>query len=225
MTQSLPASTANMAPFIRNPFKKLPLSQSSFPPSSQSTTQETSVSSHHATVTPIVIIKECSKFNIITSPSRKDDDVYKLSVINDSGVYLPPSPQERSSSFWSHRSRSTGKTDSLFEEPFSSISRESFDSYRRSFDLGGCTREHLAPRMSLDGNCGSSGKSTKVTPFIPFVEEPGDEDLIDGMVVMDHDAKPIKKSNYLSRFGVRSRIRKSGFTIDGGEMQAISALS
>jgi len=210
-----------MAPFIRNPFKKQTLSQSSLPPSSQNTTQEPSASAQ----TAVVITKESSKLNIITSPSKKDDDMYKLSVINDSGVYLPPSPQETVSSFWSRRSKSTMKTESLFEEPFSSISRESFDSYRRSFDLGGCTREKLAPRMSLDANCGSKGKFTKATPFfIPFVEEPGDDDLMDETLVLDDDVK-VKKSNYLSRFGARSRTRKSGFTVDGGEMQAISAQS
>ena len=81
-------------------------------------------------------------------------------VVNDSGVYLPvssqqfallcvradvgqPSPPEKKS-FWPRRSNPSGTSTSTRDseseiEPFS-ISRESFDSYRRSFvgapDLG-----------------------------------------------------------------------------------------
>ncbi|KFY01895.1 hypothetical protein O988_02470, partial [Pseudogymnoascus sp. VKM F-3808] len=56
---------------------------------------------------------------------------YKMSVVNDSGVYLPPSPPEKKS-FWPRRSNpsnaSSSTTRSFAEiEPFS-ISRESFDS-------------------------------------------------------------------------------------------------
>ena len=60
--------------------------------------------------------------------------------INDSGICLPPSPGEERKSFWGHTnsSRSTTTTTSTHRslikenEPFN-ISRESFDSYRRSF--------------------------------------------------------------------------------------------
>lgn len=57
--------------------------------------------------------------------------------INDSGVYLPPSPTERKSFWGTTSSRSTTSSSinrCAFDEnePFN-ISRESFDSYRRSF--------------------------------------------------------------------------------------------
>jgi len=56
-------------------------------------------------------------------------------VVNDSGVYLPPSPPDKRS-FWRRTPTSTTSSShrsALSEnEPFS-ISRESFDSYRRSF--------------------------------------------------------------------------------------------
>jgi hypothetical protein len=60
--------------------------------------------------------------------------------INDSGICLPPSPGEERKSFWGHTnsSRSTTSTSTTHRslikenEPFN-ISRESFDSYRRSF--------------------------------------------------------------------------------------------
>jgi len=67
----------------------------------------------------------------------KEPTEYKLSEINDSGVYLPPSPTERKN-FWSTKSNTSSNSSQsnhrsmLSEEPFN-ISRESFDSYRRSF--------------------------------------------------------------------------------------------
>merc|ERR1711981_782020 len=72
----------------------------------------------------------------------KEPPEYKLSEINDSGVYLPPSPPAKEKpNFFSRTTTSTSKSSqrtdrsSLAEnEPFN-ISRESFDSYRRSFDI------------------------------------------------------------------------------------------
>lgn len=64
-----------------------------------------------------------------------------MSVVNDSGVYLPPSPVEKEAPTWPKRylsrqsseaKREGGATASGEIEHFS-ISRESFDSYRRSF--------------------------------------------------------------------------------------------
>jgi len=70
----------------------------------------------------------------------KDSPEYKLSEINDSGIYLPPSPPaQEKNNFFSRTSTSTTQSTThgsvLSEnEPFN-ISRESFDSYRRSFDI------------------------------------------------------------------------------------------
>lgn len=73
----------------------------------------------------------------IQSGRSQEPAEYKMSVVNDSGVYLPPSPPEKKG-FWSRRSNPTGGANSYDDEkeiePFS-ISRESFDSYRRSFDI------------------------------------------------------------------------------------------
>ncbi|KAK3899587.1 hypothetical protein C8A05DRAFT_17992 [Staphylotrichum tortipilum] len=81
-----------------------------------------------------------------SSSSRRSQDTgeYKMSVVNDSGVYLPPSPVEREA-MWprrylartsSDRSRGTaGGLGSAGEMEHFPISRESFDSYRRSFDI------------------------------------------------------------------------------------------
>ncbi|PKS10590.1 hypothetical protein jhhlp_002344 [Lomentospora prolificans] len=79
-------------------------------------------------------------------------------VVNDSGIYLPPSPTENSDrSPWSrrhHPSRSSCETSTSNGdiEPFS-ISRESFDSYRRSFDISAkspVVNHQIPPRQSLD---------------------------------------------------------------------------
>ncbi|KAM3453314.1 hypothetical protein MY3296_003905 [Beauveria thailandica] len=90
--------------------------------------------------------------------SSKSHDVgeYKMSVVNDSGIYLPPSPTEEKGQHWPRRHLSSrGSTDTRSSgdiEPFS-ISRESFDSYRRSFDITARSpiRHNEAPvRQSLD---------------------------------------------------------------------------
>ncbi|KAL1883177.1 hypothetical protein Daus18300_000235 [Diaporthe australafricana] len=73
----------------------------------------------------------------ISSRRSNDTGEYKMSVVNDSGVYLPPSPTDDKPS-WPRRYLSRNSTDTRSEvgeiEPFG-ISRESFDSYRRSFDV------------------------------------------------------------------------------------------
>jgi len=108
-------------PFVRNPFKK-----------------------NDENVRPPLAVQPSDR-----SPSRdgaKSEDLddkrpveYQLSEINDSGVYLPPSPAEKKS-FWGTASSRSTTSSSLHRcafnenEPFN-ISRESFDSYRRSFDI------------------------------------------------------------------------------------------
>ncbi|KAL2020674.1 hypothetical protein VTK56DRAFT_8070 [Thermocarpiscus australiensis] len=100
--------------------------------------------------------KASSAFSI---RSRKSQDTgeYKMSVVNDSGVYLPPSPIEKEAT-WPRRylSRTSSEKSSGSEIEHFPISRESFDSYRRSFDI--CAKSPVAiadpvpPRQSLDSN-------------------------------------------------------------------------
>lgn len=63
------------------------------------------------------------------------DNPWRSAVVNDSGVYLPPSPTDDKPS-WPRRYLSRNSTDTRSDvgeiEPFG-ISRESFDSFRRSF--------------------------------------------------------------------------------------------
>ncbi|KAK0656821.1 hypothetical protein B0T16DRAFT_318132 [Cercophora newfieldiana] len=71
----------------------------------------------------------------IRSRRSQDTGEYKMSVVDDSGVYLPPSPVEKEA-MWPRRYLSRASSDaksSSGEIEHFSISRESFDSYRRSF--------------------------------------------------------------------------------------------
>ncbi|KAJ5098873.1 hypothetical protein N7532_005874 [Penicillium argentinense] len=145
-------------------------------------------------------------------PSRRSCDgepnEYKLSVVNDSGVYLPPSPPEKQS-FW-HRypgsSRSSNNHRDLVDEnePFS-ISRESFDSYRRSFDISARSPIHhpdAAPsRTSLDSRfCRINSLANRSTSFEkpPSMEEETFEE-----VGLNDEVKP-KKKGLFARFGDNS---------------------
>ncbi|KAI4786774.1 hypothetical protein E4T44_13794 [Aureobasidium sp. EXF-8845] len=130
----------------------------------------------------------------------RDATEYKLSEINDSGVYLPPSPTERKN-FWSTKSSSSTNTTTshramLSDEPFN-ISRESFDSYRRSFDIS--ARSPIIPpegrpRQSLDSSHHRQPprSSLALNRPLPTADE-GFEDV--GL----EDPKP-KKRGFLSRF-------------------------
>ncbi|KAL4916268.1 hypothetical protein BDW62DRAFT_186815 [Aspergillus aurantiobrunneus] len=140
---------------------------------------------------------------------------YKLSVVDCNGDYLPPSPPEKES-FWrkSGMSRSSSNHRSLVDEnePFS-ISRESFDSYRRSFDISARSPiiypDAMPSRTSLDSRfsrlTSPSGRlSEKPTP--ETMEEDGFEDV--GLNDED-EAKP-KKKGILSRFGDFSNDTRPG---------------
>ncbi|KAF4549584.1 Hypothetical protein D9617_21g098050 [Elsinoe fawcettii] len=127
---------------------------------------------------------------------------YKLSEINDSGVYLPPSPTERSKTFWS--SRSNGSTTSSNQrsilspdEPFN-ISRESFDSYRRSFDISARSpvmQQEGFPRASLDSRIPYQPRHSS---SFNRPEPTREEDFED--VGLNDEAKP-KKRGFFGRFG------------------------
>lgn len=153
----------------------------------------------------------------------KDPVEYKLSEINDSGVYLPPSPQHEKPTFWHSKSNvSTASSNhrSLLSEnePFS-ISRESFDSYRRSFDISARSpiqdnvhetypRQSLDARRSIDTRRSLDVRRSRATPRSSMqqprhsesheqVPEEGFED-----VGLNDEPKPQpKKRSIFSRFG------------------------
>ncbi|ORY60137.1 uncharacterized protein BCR38DRAFT_54532 [Pseudomassariella vexata] len=99
----------------------------------------------------------------IRSAKSQDTGDYKMSVVNDSGIYLPPSPSEEKTLWPPRRSAVPSRTSmdtrsSIGDIEHFSISRESFDSYRRSFDISARSpvimydqsRQSLDSRRSLD---------------------------------------------------------------------------
>ncbi|KAF2686487.1 hypothetical protein K458DRAFT_415847 [Lentithecium fluviatile CBS 122367] len=152
----------------------------------------------------------------------KDPAEYKLSEINDSGVYLPPSPHQEKPSFW-HSKSNTSITSSnhrslLSEnEPFS-ISRESFESYRRSFDisarspipecLDGMPRQSLDARRSMDTRRSLDVRRSRAPPRSSmqetrrpeFASEATAEEGFEDVGLQD-EPKPQKKRGLFARFG------------------------
>ncbi|KAI1826483.1 hypothetical protein F4861DRAFT_85016 [Xylaria intraflava] len=125
-------------------------------------------------------LRSSSAWSIRSTKSRDNGD-YKMSVVNDSGVYLPPSPIEEKG-LWPRRpatSRTSMDTrSSIGDIEHFSISRESFDSYRRSFDI--CAKSpvivHDPPRQSFDSamltrNPRSSVRNHSFESELPTAEE------------------------------------------------------
>ncbi|KAL8809685.1 MAG: hypothetical protein Q9200_003201 [Gallowayella weberi] len=165
---------------------------------------------------------------------REEPSEYKLSVVNDSGVYLPPSPPEKKS-FWSRSPTSSTISSnhrSLLNEnePFS-ISRESFESYRRSFvghvsgkspartitdfamlqDISAKSPvppEPLTPRQSFDARMARPPRSSIKDLPRP---QPTDEETFEDVGLSDEaKQQPPKKRGIFARFGDNSDITASG---------------
>lgn len=130
-------------PIIRNLFKRNTAVQAADP---------TITEIHERTIT-----SSDEKTSAITIQNFQLDDEknsYKLSVVDGNGAYLPPSPPERKG-FWKRTSSSNSlahrealrvaETEGGF-----AISRESFESYRRSFDISARSPIVDPQRTSLD---------------------------------------------------------------------------
>lgn len=134
---------------------------------------------------------------------------YKLSVVNDSGVYLPPSPPEKKG-FWQRSPTSTTTSSnhrSLLNEnePFS-ISRESFDSYRRSFDISARSpihypNESTTPRQSLDSRLQRQPGLNENGTSEPEPRKSAEEEGFEDVGLNDEAKQPPKKRGIFARFG------------------------
>ncbi|KAK0751691.1 hypothetical protein B0T18DRAFT_403179 [Schizothecium vesticola] len=149
----------------------------------------------------------------IRSNRSQDAEAYKMSVVNDSGIYLPPSPLEKEAT-WPKRYLSRPSTDSKVEsgdiEHFS-ISRESFDSYRRSFDI--CAK---SPIVSVDAPTRGSLDSARLPRFqrTPLggrrfgQEFPTPDESFEEVGLDEEDEEPTqpasKKHGFFSKFGADS---------------------
>ncbi|KAF2120446.1 hypothetical protein BDV96DRAFT_609683 [Lophiotrema nucula] len=152
----------------------------------------------------------------------KEPTEYKLSEINDSGIYLPPSPTHEKPTFWhskSNTSTASSNHRSLLSEnePFN-ISRESFDSYRRSFDISARSpipecldqfpRQSLDARRSMDTRRSLDVRRSRAPPRSSLHERRAEQN-IDGStaeegfedVGLNDEPKPAKKRGLFARFG------------------------
>ncbi|KAI0110065.1 hypothetical protein F4814DRAFT_425619 [Daldinia grandis] len=149
-----------------------------------------------------IIGSKASSSLSIRSTKSPDNGDYKMSVVNDSGVYLPPSPTE-DKALWPRRSaasRTSMDTRSSFGDiEHFSISRESFDSYRRSFDISARSpvMAHDQQRQSLDSARfpRSPRISVRNRPWDPPTAEEGFED-----VGLNDDQKQPKKRGFFAKF-------------------------
>lgn len=151
----------------------------------------------------------------IRSRRSQDTGEYKMSVVNDSGVYLPPSPVEKEATWpkrYLSRASSDAKSSSGEIEHFS-ISRESFDSYRRSFDISAKSPIMVvdsAPRGSLDSSRFPRMPRSVLGErrFGQFGQEPPtpeesfeDVGLNDECKPQQQAQQPAKKRGFFSKFG------------------------
>ncbi|KAI5304508.1 hypothetical protein KEM56_006423 [Ascosphaera pollenicola] len=124
-----------------------------------------------------------------------------MDVVNDSGVYLPPSPtDDDETSFWG--GRSPIKHHNLVDEnePFC-LTRESFDSYRRSFDISARSPIHTeaATRTSLDSRLDSRpARFLRPTNLRTSLEAPEEENFED--VGLDDNKETSTNTNTSTSF-------------------------
>ncbi|KAI5369938.1 hypothetical protein Slin15195_G008160 [Septoria linicola] len=134
---------------------------------------------------------------------------YKLSEINDSGVFIPPSPTEKKS-FWGGTTSSRSTTSSSLhkcafnENEQFNISRESFDSYRRSFDISARSpvvqAESRPPRASLDSRTFLPPPRMSNSFHRPLqVPQTQEEDNFEDVNIDDPKPQPQKKRGIFAR--------------------------
>ncbi|KAF3905449.1 hypothetical protein ABW20_dc0103853 [Dactylellina cionopaga] len=156
--------------------------------------------------------KSSGSISIISRRSREEDNnTYKLSTVNDSGIYLPPSPVDEKKAFWGRRESSTG---SMQDAPDTqdigfAITRESFDSYRRSFDISARTHLSDSQRPSMQSSRSSFdalgwGRSSldAMPNRLPSIDvsESASEDEEEFRDVDLNDNAQTKKKSFLGRF-------------------------
>jgi len=144
----------------------------------------------------------------------------QLSEINHNGVFVHPLPTEKPG-FWQTRSNSSlasSNYQSIFadNETFT-ISRESFDSYRRSFDI---SARSPIPSFDAESFPRSSLESSRVSSMHERRKSDWPEDNIEENfeeVDIDDEQRPVmpKKRSLFARFGIDSSIDVSKPTSTG----------
>jgi len=188
---------------IRNPFARRADVHTGLAPA-----EENSQNGTRPTFEKVDTMGSKSSAMSIKSGHSQEPAEYKMSVVNDSGVYLPPSPPAEKKGLWPRRSNVSGTSNSTRNsediEAFS-ISRESFDSYRRSFDI---SARSPIPRSSSD--MGRQSLDSARIPRLPrsaigdrrFERQPPTaEEGFEDVGLNDEHAKQAKKRGFFSKFG------------------------
>ncbi|KAF4632412.1 hypothetical protein G7Y89_g5715 [Cudoniella acicularis] len=207
---------------IRNPFAKRPDVQTGLQP--QEEEPRAAENGTRPTFEKVDTMGSKSSSAMSISSKRSQEPVeYKMSVVNDSGVYLPPSPPAEKKGFWPRRLNMSGTSLNGSEseiEPFP-ISRESFDSYRRSFvgymgltDNTGLVliskqdisaRSPVVPhdigRQSLDSARLSRLPRSAINERRFERQPPTAEEGFEDVGLNDDQAKHAKKKSFFSKFG------------------------
>ncbi|KAM5439130.1 hypothetical protein McanCB56680_003763 [Microsporum canis] len=147
--------------------------------------------------------KMSGKASVIYTPLNSGSSGF----VSDNGVYLPPSPTE-TNSYWQRPSSRKASRNLLDEnEPFS-ISRESFDSYRRSFDISARSpvsqhSDTAASRTSLDSRLSRNCPRSTVNGSVPEPPTVNDIDEVEDPFedVPLADGSKLKKRGLFSRLG------------------------
>jgi len=161
---------------------------------------------------------KASSMSISSRKSQEQPAEYKMSVVNDSGVYLPPSPPEKKG-LWPRRSNpsTTSVNGSESEYEHFPISRESFDSYRRSFDIS--ARSPVLPgdigRQSLDSARLSRLPRSAINERRFERQPPTAEEGFEDVGLNDEAKQHTKKKGFFSKFGDSDSQSGSRFHITG----------
>ncbi|KAG5973550.1 hypothetical protein E4U55_000421 [Claviceps digitariae] len=180
---------------IRNPFARRPVLPDEQP---QTEPQD----GHFGFERVVTMGSKASSSLSLRSNRSHDTGEYKMSVVNDSGVYLPPSPTPTEGKdhwpprrYLSSRASTETRSSSGDMEHFP-ISRESFDSYRRSFDVTArspITSNGSFGRQSLDSARFSRlPKSAMDAKFVDR-QPPTAEEVFEDVGLDDHKQQPRKR--------------------------------
>lgn len=151
---------------------------------------------------------KASSAQSIKSSKSQDTGEYKMSVVNDSGVYLPPSPTHEKEASWPTRylssRKSTDTRSSIGDIEHFSISRESFDSYRRSFDVSAKSpiiNHEPATRQSLDSARFHRLPRSSLNERRVNRQPPTEEEQFEDVGLNDEQKAQPKKKGFFSKFG------------------------
>ncbi|RMZ89364.1 hypothetical protein DV736_g3407, partial [Chaetothyriales sp. CBS 134916] len=156
-----------------------------------------------------------SSLALNTKERSEEPNEFKLSSVDSQGQYLPPSPSTEPKSFWSKSPSWASNHRSLVSdnEPFS-ISRESFESYRRSFDISGRSpilhADSYTSRTSLDSRSLYLSRPALNGSTFRKPGEIRDDGFEDVKLNDDASRQQPKKKSFLSRFGDTNSHDSSG---------------